>query len=101
MAIVNNALPDSANSTQALARYLAIFWQVIVIIGGISVLLFLIWGALDWIFAGSNPERLTRAKNKMFDGVFGLIILVLSYLIVKLISAFTGLNILNPEWPVF
>ena len=81
------------------ARYIAIFWQFMVIVGGLAVLLYLIWGALDWIFAGNNPDRMTRAKTKLFDGIFGLVLLVLSYLIIKIISTVTGLDILNPAWP--
>jgi len=101
--ITNPAIPklQSMSGGQALAKYLAIIWQVIVILGGLFVLIYLAWGALDWIFSGSNQERLKSAKDKMFNGIFGLIILVLSYAIVKAISTITGLNILNPDWPTF
>jgi len=99
MPIINKALPSAANSPQGFARYIAIIWRFLVIVGGLAVLIWTIWGALDWIMAGSNPDRLKSAKEKMFNGIFGLAILVLSYLIVKLISTITGLNILNPNWP--
>lgn len=103
MPIENIAIPRLKNleAGQAFARYIAIIWQFMVIVGGLAVLLYFIWGALDWIFAGSNPDRLTRAKNKMFDGIFGLVILVLSFVIIKIISTVTGLDILNPPWPTF
>ncbi|MFH0942693.1 MAG: hypothetical protein V1810_00820 [Candidatus Beckwithbacteria bacterium] len=96
--IVNKAIED-ADSSEALAKYIAIIWQVLVIIGGLLVFLQLTWGALNWIMSGSNPERLKRAKEQMFNGIFGLVLLILSYALVKLISTFTGLNILNPNWP--
>ncbi|AKM79859.1 MAG: hypothetical protein UX85_C0008G0017 [Candidatus Beckwithbacteria bacterium GW2011_GWB1_47_15] len=100
MAIVNKAIPKiGTQGDVAFARYLAIIWQVLVIVGGLAVLLNLIWGALDWILSGSNQERLKRAKEKMGNGIFGLAILVLSYLIIQLVSLFTGLDILNPPWP--
>jgi len=100
MPIINKAIPRlSGSGGRDFARYIAIIWQVLVIIGGLAVLIWLIWGALDWIMAGSNPDRLNRAKDKMFNGIFGLVILVLSFLIVKLISTVTGLDILNPDWP--
>lgn len=100
MPIENKAIPNlPTDGGRALAKYIAIFWQFMVIVGGLAVLLYLIWGALDWIFAGNNPERLTRAKTKLFDGIFGLVLLVLSYLIIKIISTVTGLDILNPAWP--
>lgn len=101
MPIENKAIPalSKLSGGQAFARYIAIIWQFIVIVGGLAVLLYLIWGALDWIFSGANPERLKRAKDKMFNGIFGLAILVLSFVIMKIISLVTGLNILNPDWP--
>jgi hypothetical protein len=99
MPIINKALPRAASSSQGFARYIAIIWQVMVIFGGLAVLIWTIWGALDWIMAGSNPDRLKSAKEKMFNGIFGLVILALSFLIVKLISTVTGLDILNPNWP--
>ena len=63
-------------------------------------LLYMAWGALDYIFSGSNPDRLKRAKDKMFNSLFGLVFLTLSYAIIKLVSVFTGLDILNPDWYV-
>lgn len=99
--IVNKAIPyqTGASGDTAFAKYISVIWRTLVIVGGLAVLLYLIWGALDWIFSGSNPDRLKRAKDKMFNGIFGLAILVLSYAIVAIISRITGLNILNPKWP--
>ncbi len=100
MAISNPAIPNlGSDGGTALAKYLAIIWKVLVIFGGLMVFLQLVWGALNWIMSGSNPDRLKRAKDQMFNGIFGLVILVLSYAIIRLISTFTGLNILNPDWP--
>ncbi len=100
MAITNPAIPAlSGDGGKDLAKYIAIFWQFLVIAGGFAVLIYLIWGALDWIFAGNNPDRMNRGKTKLFDGLLGFIILILSYVIIKVISTVTGLNILNPKWP--
>jgi len=100
MPIENKAIPGlTGNGGNDFAKYVAIFWQFMVIAGGFAVLLYLIWGALDWIFAGNSPERLSRAKTKLFDGIFGFFILVLSYVIIQVLSTVTGLNILNPAWP--
>ena len=102
MAIKNLAIKNlPSDGGQALAKYLAIIWQVIVILGSLFVLLYLAWGALDWILSGSNPDRLKRAKDKIFNSLFGLVFLALTYLIIKLVGLFLGINILNPDWPTF
>jgi len=101
--IQNKAIPAMAarDPGQSFARYIAVIWQFLIIVGGLVVFLYLIWGALNWIFSGSNPDRLKRAKDEMFNGLFGLAILILSYALVQIISRVTGLNILNPNWPTF
>ena len=100
MPITNKAIPNLPQGNNGLTKYIAIIWKTLVIFGSIATLLYLAWGALDWIFSGSNPDRLKRAKEKMFNGIFGLIFLALSYAIMKIISTITGLDILNPNWQV-
>ena len=99
LAQITNKAISGLDNPNTLAKYLAIIWKVLIIFGGLMVFLQLVWGALNWILSGSNPDRLKRAKDQMFNGIFGLVILVLSYAIIRLISTFTGLNILNPAWP--
>ena len=100
MPITNKATPDiSAKGDTAFANYIAILWQTIVIIGGIAALLYLAWGALDWITAGADQEKLKKAKSRIQNSLLGLVILALSYAIIQLISRVTGLKILNPVWP--
>lgn len=101
--IINKAIPalntPGTDLGPVFAKYIAVIWKVLVIFGGLMVFLQLVWGALNWILSGSNPDRLKRAKDQMFNGIFGLVILVLSYAIIKLISLLTGLDILKPFWP--
>lgn len=100
MPIVNQAIPDTPTGSAGITTYITIIWRTIVIVGGLMTLLYMAWGALDYIFSGSNPDRLKRAKDKMFNSLFGLVFLTLSYAIIKLVSVFTGLDILNPDWYV-
>lgn len=99
LAQITNKAISGLDNPNTLAKYLAIIWKFLVIVGGLMVFLQLVWGALNWILSGSNPDRLKKAKDQMFNGIFGLVILVLSYAIIRLISTLTGLNILNPDWP--
>lgn len=100
MPITNPAIPTLKADT-GIATYITIIWQTLVIVGGLMTLIYLAWGGLDYIFSGSQPDRLKRAKDKMFNSIFGLVFLVLSYALIKIVSVITGLNILNPDWYVF
>jgi hypothetical protein len=97
MPITNPAIPNLKVET-GVATYITVIWQAIVVVGGLMTLIYLAWGGLDYIFSGSQPDRLKRAKDKMFNSIFGLIFLVLSYALIKVVSVITGLEILNPGW---
>ncbi len=101
MPITNPAIPALPADETGFTKYIGIIWQTIVIVGGLFTLFNIGWAGLDWVLSGSNPDRLNRAKDKLFNSIFGLIILALSYVIIKLLSTITGLNILNPWWPSF
>lgn len=58
----------------------------------ILLLLILLYGAFTWITAGGNPENLKRAQKIITFAVFGLFIVLLSYLGVKLITIIFNIN---------
>jgi hypothetical protein len=61
-------------------------WRNIINIGAIMVILYFIWGAVEWISAGGDKSKLESARNKMLHAVLGLIILVSSFVIIGFIS---------------
>lgn len=58
----------------------------------IILLLVLIWGGYDYILSQGNPEKLKGAQAKITSGIIGFILLIVSYLFVKLISLIFGLG---------
>ncbi|MEN8253605.1 MAG: pilin [Patescibacteria group bacterium] len=65
-------------------------------LAGIIFIAYFIWGAIDWITSGGDSGKVGNARNKMTQGVIGLILVVASYGIIGLIGTVTGLDILNP-----
>ena len=86
-------------SGNPLGRYIARLWQTTVVVGGIALLLFLIWGAIDWLMSEGNQEKLTAAKRKIQHALLGLGILAASFAIVKVIELIFGFDILRISWP--
>jgi hypothetical protein len=69
---------------------------VLTVLGGLFFVFFFVQGAFSWITAGGDSGQIEKARNKMIQGVLGLIVLVASYAIIGLIGAIVGLNLLNP-----
>lgn len=44
-------------------------------VGVVIAVIFLSWGAIKWMAAGSDPERLKSAKATIRNGIIGVIIL--------------------------
>jgi hypothetical protein len=83
-----------------LAGIIVRLWRTMVILGGLLVLIFLIWGAFDWLSSGGNEKKLEGAKTKMTNAVIGLVILAASWAAVGILSYVTGFDLLNIIWPV-
>lgn len=52
----------------------------------------LLYAAFIWITAGSNAENVTKAWKIMSFAVLGLIMVIVSYLAIKLIGIFFGIS---------
>ena len=86
-------------SGNPLGFFIVRLWRTLVVVGGIALLLFLIWGAIDWLMSEGEPEKLKNAKNKIIHALAGMGILAASYAIVRLAEAVFGFNILQFDWP--
>ncbi len=78
--------PIRANSGLTFMTYFIYLWRAIITIGALMVLLYFIWGAIEWISAGGDQGKVGKARDKMTQSVIGLIILVSSFTIVAFLS---------------
>jgi hypothetical protein len=82
-----------------LASLIVRLWRAIVMLGSLALLVFLVWGAIDWLMSEGDPEKLKNAKNKIIHALAGMGILAASYAIVNLAKLIFGFDILNIVWP--
>jgi len=55
-----------------LAFYIAQLWKTVVIVGGLAVMLFMIWGGIQWLMAGGDKAKLEEApQDFQFPHRFG------------------------------
>lgn len=61
---------------------------------GLLLLLYLFWGALDWINSGGDKEKLSKAQSKITNALIG-ILLVFGVLVVFVLVAGQILHIVD------
>lgn len=64
-------------------------------IAAILLLLFLIWGAIDWITSSGDKGKVENARNRITQAIIGLIVLSASIAVFKLVQTFLGIEVLT------
>jgi len=82
-----------------LASLIARLWRTIVILGGLLVIIYLVWGALEWITSSGDQQKLESARNKITHAIIGLGILAASFAIVMFLETVFGFSLLEITWP--
>lgn len=78
--------PDAAASGTTFVDYFVYLWNAIMVVGGLVVVFFFIQAAIEWITAGGDSAKITKARERMLQSTIGLFILVFSFLIVNFIG---------------
>lgn len=69
------------NAVEGVGNLISFGIQMILFVGGIATLIYLLWGAFDWINSSGEKEKLSKAQNKMTNAVIGLILIVAAFTI--------------------
>ena len=83
-----------------LAFYIAQLWMTVVIVGGLAVMLFMIWGGLQWLMAGGDKAKLEEAHHKITNSLICLVVLVGSFAVIYFIGGVLKIDLLKPVFPV-
>ena len=97
-----NLLAQGVSGTGApapLTGLQGIFAELVIAVIGLAGIVFFIMfiiGGFSYLTSGSNPQATEGAKKTLTYAVFGIVFIALAYLILRLISDFTGVTgILN------
>ena len=69
--------------------------SLVMIIAALLVLVYLMWGAFDWLTSGGDKAKIDSARQKLIAAVVGLIIVASSYAILLLAIRFLGFTDLD------
>jgi hypothetical protein len=90
---------DNAKSGKTFVQYFIFIWQILIAAGGLMVVLYFLQAAFEWLGAGGEAAKITKAREKMTGAVAGFLILIAMFGILSFIETIFGINILNPVLP--
>lgn len=69
--------------------------RFILTIAFVASFLFLLIGGLRWITSGGDEKNVASARNMITAAIVGLVVVLLSYAIIKLVETFFGVSIIS------
>lgn len=94
---VDHDLPGATDATPdaAFGSLISQILNIALIAGVIAVLFFLILGAFEWLTAGGDASKVTKAREKMTNAVIGLVVLVSVVAIMMFVQTLLNICIIN------
>jgi len=80
------------SSIQNLGDLVSRILSFLIPLSGVVLLFVLIWGGYDYMMSQGNAEKVKSAQGKITTGIIGFILLISSYLIVRVIAKIFGLS---------
>lgn len=65
----------------------------VVQLSGVALLLMFIVGGYQFLMSGGNPKQLEQARGTLTYAIIGVVVIVCAYLIIRLVQAFTGVDV--------
>lgn len=90
---LGNNQPGGVTRNTTVGNIISNALLIVFIVAGLAVLVFLIWGAFDWITSGGDKEKVSAARRKITNAFIGLVLLALAAFLVTLIGQVVGINL--------
>lgn len=87
---------DNVDGVATLSGFEGIFANIVTYVlglGGIILFIMLIMGGFKFITAGGDPKAIEGAKKTLTYAIAGIVLIALSFLILRFISTFTGVDV--------
>jgi hypothetical protein len=93
--------PDAMNvggsdPVQGFGNFIGFGIRMFIVVAGFFMLLYLLWGAYDWIASGGEKEKIAKAQSKITNALIG-IVLVFAVLTIFNLLAGNILGIVVPN----
>ncbi len=73
------------NPEQGFSNLVGFGINMFIVVAGLFLLLYLLWGAYDWITSSGEKEKITKAQNKITNAVIGFILIFIVIVVYRLL----------------
>jgi len=71
----------SSNPVQGLGKLIGFGINSFILVSSFALLVYLLWGAFEYITSGGDKEKISKARDKMVHAVIGIIVVFLALVI--------------------
>ena len=89
----------NTDSGGLLGEIIVTLWLTLLTLGGLAVLIFMIWGGVSWLTAGGDKAKVEDARNKITNALIGMTILFAVIAFTNFLGPILGFDILNLSFP--
>lgn len=73
---VESPAPIGANPTTDLGNLMGVMLAILFTVAGLVALIYMLWGAINWITSGGDKEKLMKAQARIRNAVIGIFVLI-------------------------
>jgi hypothetical protein len=84
----------NVSGNSGIIKILTVLFPTLFLIGILLCLIYLLWGGIDFITSGHEKTKFQAAKNKILYAIVGLIIMFISFFIIRIIGAIFGVGLI-------
>jgi hypothetical protein len=106
--ITNPVLPSDLGSGEdygsGFAKIFANIWKSFFLLGSLFFILYFVWGAMRWMTAEGDKGKFEEGRNKIANGIIGLVILAASQMAIQFIGSVLDIPFLQSlsfEFPTY
>jgi hypothetical protein len=92
---------DVSNSGALFGNFVSSILQGIMVIAILMVLIFFVWGSIEWITSAGEKSKVESARNKITGAIIGLIVLASTLAVLFLVQNFLGVQVFSSSQKSF
>ncbi|MFA5770644.1 MAG: hypothetical protein WC894_04085 [Patescibacteria group bacterium] len=76
-----------SDPVQGLGNFIAFGINMFILVAGLFLILYLLWGAFDWINSGGEKEKISKAQSKITHALIGMFLV---FAVLAIFNLFAG-----------